>query len=746
MRRSISLALVFFTIFSACSCGQTVSSASLTTGQSDQGISTAENNTGTANLEYVSSAQEQEQQKPTREPDVIFVPTPQEVVDKMLEMAQVKKSDLVYDLGCGDGRIVVTAAKKYGCRAVGYDINPQRVKESKDNVAKNNVGDLVTIKQEDIFTLDLSDANVITLYLLPSLNVKLIPQLEKLKPGSRIVSHDFDMEGVIPDQIVTVPGEGGYVEHTVYLWTTPLKKAGQESPAETVVKEPVQETRTPDVVYVPTPQEVVDMMLQMAKVKKDDVVYDLGCGDGRIVVTAAKNYGCKAFGYDIDPQRIKESRENVAKNNVGSLVTITQKDIFTLDLSDANVVTLYLLPRLNVKLIPQLEKLKPGSRIVSHDFDMTGVVPDRIVNYTPEEGGVSHRIYLWTTPLKKEGNDPPVENITGKPEEAAKIFRQPDVIFVPTPQDVVDKMLELAQVKKDDLVYDLGCGDGRIVVTAAKKYGCKAVGYDIDPQRIKESKENVAKNNVGDLVTIKQEDIFTLDLSDADVITLYLLPSLNVKLIPQLEKLKPGARIVSHSFAMEGITPDKVISLKPSDSDWEHTVYLWTAPIQKEQELRDPDVIFVPTPQNVVDKMLEMAQVKKTDLLYDLGCGDGRIVVTAAKEFGCKAVGYDIDPQRIKESKENVEKNNVGDLVTIKQEDIFTLDLSDADVITLYLLPSLNVKLIPQLEKLKPGSRIVSHDFDMKGVIPDEVVTITPGDIYGDHRVYLWTTPLKKEN
>lgn len=163
--------------------------------------------------------------KPSREPDVVFVPTPQKVVDKMLELAKVKKDDLVYDLGCGDGRIVVTAAKKYGCRAIGYDISPKRVKESLENVKKNNVGNLVRIEQQDIFTLDLSKANVITLYLLPSLNVKLIPQLEKLKPGSRIVSHDFDMKGVKPDKVVTIPDEkDDYGDHTIYLWTTPLKK------------------------------------------------------------------------------------------------------------------------------------------------------------------------------------------------------------------------------------------------------------------------------------------------------------------------------------------------------------------------------------------------------------------------------------------------------------------------------------------------------------------------------------------
>ncbi|MBA7684172.1 hypothetical protein ES703_92562 [subsurface metagenome] len=178
-----------------------------------------------------------------------------------------------------------------------------------------------------------------------------------------------------------------------------------------------------------------------------------------------------------------------------------------------------------------------------------------------------------------------LKKLSGEGEEVKKEVgtnREPDVHFVPTPQDVVDKMLELANVKKDDLVYDLGCGDGRIVVTVAKRYGCKAVGYDIDPQRVKESLENVEKNNVGHLVRIEQKDIFTLDLSKANIITLYLLPSLNVKLIPQLEKLKAGSRIVSHDFAMEGIRPDKVVKLTSDEDDDEHEVYLWTSPLNHE--------------------------------------------------------------------------------------------------------------------------------------------------------------------
>ena len=178
----------------------------------------------------MNNQETKEEFKKSREPDVIFVPTPPSVVDKMLELAQVTKDDLVYDLGCGDGRIVVTAAKRYGCKAVGYDIDPQRIKEAQENVDANNVGHLVRIEHKDIFTLDLSEANVITLYLLPSLNVKLIPQLEKLKPGSRIVSHDFDMRGVKPDRVVTLTTDENEVEHDVYLWTTPLKKMKKETP------------------------------------------------------------------------------------------------------------------------------------------------------------------------------------------------------------------------------------------------------------------------------------------------------------------------------------------------------------------------------------------------------------------------------------------------------------------------------------------------------------------------------------
>jgi outer membrane protein assembly factor BamB/precorrin-6B methylase 2 len=159
--------------------------------------------------------------------------------------------------------------------------------------------------------------------------------------------------------------------------------------------------------------------------------------------------------------------------------------------------------------------------------------------------------------------------------------RAPDAVFVPTPQDVVEKMLQLAAVKKTDLVYDLGCGDGRIVVTAAKKYGCKAAGFDLDATCVKLAREAVERDKLAALVTIEQKDLFTVDLAKADVVTLYLGERLNAKLIPQLEKLKPGARIVSHQFPIEGWQPDQVIRVRSAENGQEHTLYLWTVPAKK---------------------------------------------------------------------------------------------------------------------------------------------------------------------
>jgi ribosomal protein L11 methylase PrmA len=167
----------------------------------------------------VVPAMAQQTQAPLRSPDVIFVPTPPEVVKAMLETAKVGKNDIVYDLGSGDGRIAIAAVKDFNAqRSTGIDIDPQRIKEAKENVAKNNVGDKVTIVQGDLFEQDLSKATVVTLYLLPSLNVKLMPKLMKeLRPGTRIVSHAFDMGDWKPEKELDVEGR------KVYFWTIPKR-------------------------------------------------------------------------------------------------------------------------------------------------------------------------------------------------------------------------------------------------------------------------------------------------------------------------------------------------------------------------------------------------------------------------------------------------------------------------------------------------------------------------------------------
>ena len=161
---------------------------------------------------------------------------------------------------------------------------------------------------------------------------------------------------------------------------------------------------------------------------------------------------------------------------------------------------------------------------------------------------------------------------------AARIDQRPTLApYIPTPQDVVDRMLEVAQVTNKDTVFDLGCGDGRIVITAAKKFGARGVGIDIDKDRIAESRRNARNAGVASLVRFEQGDILNADVSSATVVTLYLVSSSNMKLRPILTKqLQPGARIVSHAFGMGDWQPDKVDKFTDARGD-ERVIYLWRA-------------------------------------------------------------------------------------------------------------------------------------------------------------------------
>ena len=160
-----------------------------------------------------------------REPDVPYVPTTEDAVQAMLKLADVKKTDVVYDLGCGDGRIAIAAVKNFGARGVGIDINPVRMKEAKENARKAGVENIVRFEENDLFLADIHEASVVTLFLLPAINLKLRPKLlQDLKPGTRVVSNTFDMGDWKPVKEMNVDNAGdpdAYLSRKLYLWIVP---------------------------------------------------------------------------------------------------------------------------------------------------------------------------------------------------------------------------------------------------------------------------------------------------------------------------------------------------------------------------------------------------------------------------------------------------------------------------------------------------------------------------------------------
>jgi uncharacterized protein (TIGR03000 family) len=206
-------------------------------------------------------------------------------------------------------------------------------------------------------------------------------------PMSRFVSPPLEPGKYVYTIKAIIPGPSGPQTVTRQIDVRP-------GDFESIDLRPADQRPTADVEYEPTPQKVVEALLRLAKVTKNDVLWDLGCGDGRIPVTAAKEYGCQAFGFDIDPDLVKESIANARQHGVERLVTIQQRDIFALDLSQGpTVVTLYLLPRLNAQLLPQLRKLPPGARVISVAHRMDDIAPDEQIVVNTEQGEFD--VYLW---------------------------------------------------------------------------------------------------------------------------------------------------------------------------------------------------------------------------------------------------------------------------------------------------------------------------------------------------------------
>jgi SAM-dependent methyltransferase len=157
-----------------------------------------------------------------RNADVAYIPTPNDVVAAMLDLAEVSESDIVYDLGSGDGRVLRAAAER-GANAVGIEINPELVDQSRQMIRSAGLAERVTIRRGDIFKQDVTPATVITIYLTADLNAQLRPQLDRLQPGTRVVSHMFSMPGAIPTKKLVVPSAESQMEHTIYLWVTPIE-------------------------------------------------------------------------------------------------------------------------------------------------------------------------------------------------------------------------------------------------------------------------------------------------------------------------------------------------------------------------------------------------------------------------------------------------------------------------------------------------------------------------------------------
>jgi len=165
---------------------------------------------------YISVAQDD----PPFVLDVPYVPTPEIVVDKMLQMAEVSGEDILYDLGSGDGRIPIRAAQRFGTAGIGIDLNPERVREATENAVEANVSDKVEFIEGNIFNLDFSEATVLCLYLFPEVNLKLRPKILKMKPGTRVISHNYHMGDWKPEQTTKIKAPNG-TEHTLYLWRVP---------------------------------------------------------------------------------------------------------------------------------------------------------------------------------------------------------------------------------------------------------------------------------------------------------------------------------------------------------------------------------------------------------------------------------------------------------------------------------------------------------------------------------------------
>ena len=420
--------------------------------------------------------------------------------------------------------------------------------------------------------------------------------------------------------------------------------------------EPVSGQPGKDVVWVPTPEIVVERMLDLAKVTPQDFVVDLGSGDGRNVIGAAKR-GARGRGVEFNPDMVALSRRVATKEGVADRAIFVEGDMFAAEFSDATVLALFLLPDNLNKLKDKFLALKPGTRIVANTFWIDGWEPDEQVDLPGSECTTWCKIMLFTVPARVEGTwrfpqgeltltqqyqtvsgnlteggrTTPIsrgrmngeeivftvggdqsiqyrgrlqgDRIEGTVTSAGKSTpwtatratpqaqasgQEPfepevgqagkDVVWVPTPPETVATMLDLAKVTPQDYVIDLGSGDGRNVIAAAKR-GATALGVEYNPKMVELSRRAAEKEGVSDKATFVEGDMFTADISKATVLALFLLPDNMRRLRPTFLALKPGSRIVANTFGIDEWEPDARVTAPGECGSW-CAALLWIVPAQ----------------------------------------------------------------------------------------------------------------------------------------------------------------------
>lgn len=444
--------------------------------------------------------------------DVVWVPTPQALVDKMLDMASLAASDIHYDLGSGDGRTVITAAKR-GATAVGVEYNPKMVELSRANAEKEGVSGKATFIHGDIFATDFSRATVITLFLLPELNERLLPAILDMKPGTRVVSNSFSMGNWKPDEEATVTEDcKGYCR--ALLWIVPAKidgawtmDKGAASSALALKQEFQTFTGTIAKGNVITP--ITD-----GRLKGDEITFTAGGVEYSGKVDGGTIAGTTKSGETWQAKRAAPA----ARSRVAA---------------------------------PQASREMP----------------------TPETAAPAAAAPPDTAAKPEQSPFEPQISQDGK-----------DVVWWPTANTLVEKMLDLAKVTAKDRLVDLGSGDGRTVIAAARR-GATAIGIEYNPKMVELARFNARKAGVGRKATFRRSDLFRTNFSRANVVTLFLLPEINERLRPQILRMKPGTRVVSNTFEMGDWEPDQQETVE-DDCQTYCKALLWIVPARVEGRWR----------------------------------------------------------------------------------------------------------------------------------------------------------------